>query len=689
MKIFWLISRKTAVLIVVITTLGLLGLTGCSQKSTPLKPLYTIDNTLPNEIGDVIRQLTTATSPRKERLTLHGANLYLIQNELDKCQLLLDTLFHRELPYKLKAQYLIILSLKSIRNQQSELALQALTTNQYGLFDIIDQLNAETQLTISELRANAYESTGNFLAAARERIFFGPLLIANSTISSPKENKPIESDPIQNNNEAIWRNLMSVPKNQLSELASSAVGADYQGWLQLAYLNKAYQDDLDIQIEELNSWISYWPDHMAATHLPGFLKALHSAANSRPQHIALLLPTSGKFKRAARAIQDGFLGAHYTAQNRRQRSNENQFGTHHADQHITLSVYDTSDYPEVEDAYHQAVADGAEMVIGPLKKENVARLKQEPNLTIPVLALNYTDNEKPTSPHFFQFGLRAEDEVRQVAERAWMEGHKQAAVLFPESEWGYRVQQAFVDHWLELGGFIVTQSAFTGKNDYSNAIKLMLNIEQSEKRARKLRKLLAEKVEFNPRRRQDIDFIFLLSSSKQARQIKPTLNFHYATDLPVFATSNIYEGRIDTDRDKDINGIKFVDIPWVLTDEDSVKAESRSYWEKSSNSLQRLHALGVDAYRLIPRLQVMVAVPNGSLFGATGTLTLAENQQIKRELIWAQIKRGSPKIIPVLLDTTTNPILPPPTVKSDNDSPASISTPEASRPTLNEPALDQ
>lgn len=326
------------------------------------------------------------------------------------------------------------------------------------------------------------------------------------------------------------------------------------------------------------------------------------------------------------------------------------------DKHLILSIYDTSSFEEVTQAYDQAVKEGAEMVIGPLKKDNVALLKQKRNLSIPVLALNYAGDQKPASRHFFQFGLRTEDEVRQVAERAWIEGNKHAAVLFPESEWGFRVQQAFVDHWLELGGNIVAQSGFTGKNDYSNAIKKMLNIEQSEQRAKNIKRVLGESIEFNPRRRQDIDFIFLLGSPGQARQIKPTLDFHYAADLPVFATSNIYEGHSDSDRDKDINGIQFVDIPWVLTDEDAVKAASQPVWGDSTDSQQRLYALGVDAYRLVPRLQLMLAVPNGSLFGATGTLSLAENQRIERKLMWAQIKRGVPELMPIILDTTTQPV---------------------------------
>lgn len=674
----------------IILFLCFLGFAGCSKKNTQFISGLSGNIDLSSHINDVIQQISLESSPARENLTIQSAEFYLKQNEFEKCQQLLDTLYPRELPPTLKSQYIIILSKKSIRNQQSEVALQALTTNQLGLFDIIDQLDKTTQIIISELRADAYEASGNFLAAARERIFFGPLLI-DETDSSQADNRitdlPVSSNdttgeitsprladanfdgPIQRNNEAIWRNLMAVPKVQLSKLAVTALGEDYRGWLELAYLNKAYQDDLDIQTSKLSDWIQHWPHHIATKHLPGFLRALQLAAESRPRHVALLLPSSGKFKKAAKAIQEGFLSAHYTSINRPNKSRTQT-------QDLQLSLYDTSNFETIKQVYDFAVENGAEMIIGPLKKGNVALLKMESDLAVPILALNYAGDDNPASQHFFQFGLRTEDEVKQVADRAWMDGRKQAAILFPETEWGFRVEKAFVDYWLELGGHVVAQSGFTGKNDYSDAIKIMLNIEQSEQRATGIRALLREKIEFNPRRRQDIDFIFLLSSPAQARQIKPTLDFHYAADLPVFATSNIYEGHSNADRDKDINGIQFVDIPWILTDDDEIKTESQPIWNNSNDTLQRLYALGVDAYRLVPRLQLMRAVPNGSLFGATGTLSLVKSQRIERKLLWAKIQRGVPELMAIKLDTTTQPISLP-RINSENNKgiPASVSTP--------------
>ena len=80
-----------------------------------------------------------------------------------------------------------------------------------------------------------------------------------------------------------------------------------------------------------------------------------------------------------------------------------------------------------------------------------------------------------------------------------------------------------------------------------------------------LRRIIRQPFEFDPRRRQDIDFIFLLANPSQARGIKPTLAFFFAEDLPVYSTSHMNdnsESRIDY---LDLAGIRFCDIPWKLT----------------------------------------------------------------------------------------------------------------------------
>ena len=47
------------------------------------------------------------------------------------------------------------------------------------------------------------------------------------------------------------------------------------------------------------------------------------------------------------------------------------------------------------------------------------------------------------------------------------------------------------------------------KSDYAVPIKQLLNIDESEQRYRTVRNLVRQKVEYEPRRRKDVDFIFM------------------------------------------------------------------------------------------------------------------------------------------------------------------------------------
>lgn len=608
--------------LIFILTLGV-GLFGCS--SAPVKPISTEteDLSFPSDIEQTLAKARTAASPFADELYLHAVELYQANKQYEEAQQQLQALHYQGLSEELKGKYIITQASLFIATQNADKAVELLTTNRLGLYDYYDYLPHELQIKVSTLRADAYEAMGNYLASARERIFFGPLLLT--------EEETLE------NNEGIWRNLMSLPATDLEQLSQTPGNLDFQGWVELAFVNKAYQDNLDMQVAKLNQWRERWSEHLANQNLPGELNALAQAALEQPSRVALLLPASGKFKGAANIIRNGFMSAYYTAM----RSGA---------QVPKLRFYDTSS-DNIISLYEQAVRDGAELIIGPLEKNNVRALATQPELPVRTMALNYLPDLREVPEAFFQFGLAAEDEAQQVSNRAWMMGHQNAAVLYPNTEWGLRIFTQFVDSWLELGGQVVAQAEYDRKAGFSAPIKSMLNLDQSEQRMRRLRSILQEKLEFYPRRRQDIDFIFVLSSPKEGRQIKPALAFHYAQDLEVYSTSRIHSAQNNPDLDKDLNGVQFVDIPWILNQADAIRENSDNAWPKLKGELRRLHALGVDAYRVYPRLGILKAVQNGAVYGATGSLHLNESNRIVRELLWAQIRGGTPRLLPVIKES--------------------------------------
>lgn len=597
-------------------------LSGCeTSQPKPSAQTPTMPSAQASTPEEALQKAQQADSPEAEKLLLHAADLLMLQRRYPEAQKVLDSIHYQSLSDPMRADFILAQGRLYIENQQPEQAVALLTTNQLGLYNFVDFLPAQKQVDIGELRAQAYAATGNALAAARERIFFGPLLDAESAI--------------QNNNEQIWQSLLSLPVETLEQLAQQTASSDFQGWAELAYLAKSYQDSLDQQLEQLKAWQQRWPNHSANRQLPGDMKALAQAALEKPEIVALLLPTTGRYETAAKTILDGFMSAHYAAQESGVRTPK-------------LLIYNTGEQGIVA-LYRQAVADGAELIVGPLDKDNVEALAKQDQLPVKTLALNYIPGLTEVPDNLFQFGLASEDEAKQIADRAWMEGHQNAAIFYPDNDWGFRVQTAFVDHWLSLGGNIVAQTAFDREQTFSDPIESMLNLDDSKRRASEIRRLANQSIEFEPRRRQDIDFIVMLSSSQEGRQIKPTLNFHYAQSLPVYATSRINGGEANADQDKDLNGVRFVDIPWVLTDGGRIKQKSNAVWPNRQGETARLHALGVDAYRLYPRLGILQAVANGAVFGATGRLRLTEGQRIERELLWAEFRRGRVVSLPMVI----------------------------------------
>ena len=174
-----------------------------------------------------------------------------------------------------------------------------------------------------------------------------------------------------------------------------------------------------------------------------------------------------------------------------------------------------------------------------------------------------------------------------------------------------------------------------------------MGIDQSQKRADHIKGLLTEKVEFQPRRRQDVDVIFMAAPPDQARQLKPLFDFYYAEDVPVYATSSIYSGHPNAKRDRDLNGVIFCDMPWLLSPERSkeVRTLLNQNAPNQSDQYNRLFAMGVDAFELTQWLSYMESNHEAHVSGATGNLYLTRGNLVERKLTWAKISDG----VPVLL----------------------------------------
>jgi len=380
-----------------------------------------------------------------------------------------------------------------------------------------------------------------------------------------------------------------------------------------------------------------------------------------PARIALLLPASGPLAKAAEAVRDGFFAAYFYRLNKTWQP--------------VIQVYDSGTRTDTMlTAYRQAVADGAGIVVGPLDRDDVKALahggdESIQSVTVPTLALNYVDNANGLTGapgHLYQFGLAPEDEARAAAERAWLEGRRNAIAFVQKGDWGDRVLHAFKTRFEALGGTVIdTQSYDPASSDFATPLRKLLGVTETKTRARTTK--IDPAIPEPPKRRQDMDFIFLSAFTQQARQIRPHLLFYYAGDVPVYTTSHVYTGKLDRNADADLNGLMFSDMPWVL-DAESPQPLQRAItrlWPQSAEQFKRLYALGVDAYNLIPLLSRMSADPGERMAGETGNLRMDEAQRIHRELRWARFVEGEP----LLLERLAEPVAPPEPVPQTVPSP--------------------
>ncbi len=415
-----------------------------------------------------------------------------------------------------------------------------------------------------------------------------------------------------------WANLQRATPEALANELTVASDPQWIAWLQLA-ADSAAGDDSAAAVMR---WLNRYPDHVAANPLPGGLGA-EIATAGRTGRIALLLPLSGRLAPAGTAVLEGYLAAHYAGEARGAAQDE-------------LVILDTARYPSASQAYDEAVRRGAGAVVGPLSKDAVAELATRLERPVPILALNRIEQVLPAAGGaLVQMSLSPEDEATTLADAAFGRGARQALVIRPAGSWGDTVEQALRERWAQLGGKIISGSSYNERSEHSASVKAALGIEASEQRARRVRDMLATEVEFTPRRRSDIDVVFLLTrNSADGRSIKPLLSFYYAGGIPVFALSGINSGRVDS-ANRDLAGTFLVEMPWLLGANPELRIAITS-GDTGSDNYTRLNALGADAHRVQSGFARLQAGPDALYRGATGLLTLDPELRIRRELTLAK-----------------------------------------------------
>ena len=325
----------------------------------------------------------------------------------------------------------------------------------------------------------------------------------------------------------IWRQLNALPFETLQKTQPGNRDT-LTGWYELAAGVRYQQGDPAAQQSHFTIWQQRWKNHPGAKKPPSVLT---SRIQSRaPKNIALLLPLQNEYEIPSNTLLNGFMSGYYQKLARGSAV-------------PNISIYDTSGV-SVSDAYNNAVNAGAQLVIGPMRQSQVEELLRLPALDVPTMTLNRVDKNIENPPeNLIQFGLSALDEVEQIADRAWLEGQTNVLLIAPDSGWGQRATDYFIDSWTARGGLVTGAIAYPATvKDFTKLLKAPLEIDLSEKRGLEMRRFINNSLSYTARRRSDIDLVVVLGYSEKVRQIKPSLDFLYAGDLPVYASSHIYNG---------------------------------------------------------------------------------------------------------------------------------------------------
>ena len=437
-------------------------------------------------------------------------------------------------------------------------------------------------------------------------------------------------------NEAeLWTGLMRAPLLAVQAAAQAAPNGTRKAWLQLAVDIRKAALSASKTRNALEAWRLNHPQHPASDLLAVRIAAVQRAETSPPRSVAALLPLSGELAPAGQAIRQGLLAAHYATTNHRRRP--------------TLQIIDVGpDGLPAPAAYQTAMAEGTQQVIGPLSKSAISDLAASTTLSVPVLALNRVP-EILNTPQLRQFGLAPEDDARAAAALARQLGYTRMTVIASADDWGQRVTEAFSEVFTDQAGEIVEMSTYTDQQeDMSLPIRTLFQLDASEERHARIQSITGVRLQFEDRRRQDMDGVFMAAFEPAARLIAPQIRFQRGIGLPVLATSQAYPQTTSDQANKDMEAVMITRMPWLLgRDTTRLSERVRTTLSAGNDNVRtgQLVALGLDSYQLLGRLGILNREPTVQFEGATGALRVDDQGRVRRHLLPTRVGNNGPRLI--------------------------------------------
>ncbi len=552
------------------------------------------------EAAEAYQRLAKRERDQRERLQLMSASAWREEGDFGQVRKALDAIKRSRLAQEQSLQYDLL---------DAEILLQAGDAD--GALNLLvadpTKLSGDLALRYHELRARGFAAKRDYADAANERAMLNALL-----------------DPVERaaNEFELKALIAKLPPEELRNLvrATSRTSPLY------AFLTASGAAPRDGGVSFTDS-VTSGP----AVKREG---SLRNAVRAPLRKIAVLLPQTGPAAGAAKAVQDGIISAY--------------FADVATDKPEILLMDSGVTAQSAQSAYQQAIAQGADFVIGPLQRDQVTAIFQNEQALVPILALNFAQAPVLPPQGSLQFALLPEEEAAAVAERMYARGLKRVAVLVPNDDFGTRAAEAFEAKFRNLGGEVLERGQFSATGtEYSDAIKTALGVAESQARTQMVRQTVGIPFTAQAARRYDLEGLFVAARPQQARLLLPQLRSFDAEDWPILATSHVYAGTVDRAKDRDLNGIEFCDAPWILGALDDASIPDRAAVDSLSSSFGaggRLFAYGIDAYRIAPYTGWLEQQTGTGIAGATGVLSVDKSGSIRRVPTCARIVDGAPAL---------------------------------------------
>ena len=413
--------------------------------------------------------------------------------------------------------------------------------------------------------------------------------------SSESEQTPFDSKP----KNQLWNHLLASDE----EIYAPRPGFEKE----LVRFSKGFvkANSLDQKRKLWLKWKKINSTHSFAIEPP---IALRLVEDFRGPNIAVILPLSGDFQAAGKAVRDGIVrSSFYEAKGLRG----------------TLNFYD-SEAQSMASILEMIGKSNASHILGPLLKENCnvfAQISKE--TSSPILLLNYIAENIEKSKHQYSLGLSIGHEIDSLMKEINQKAFDNILIVSNNSSWASRSKNLFEDKWLKT----ITSANFENPSDITGSISTAVGVETSNSRKESIDKIIRRPIKFLPRTRTDIDAIIAFISPSESETLESILKFHFLEETPVFASS---QSELHNRTFSELK-VRSLEFPFI-SQKNNANVFLKDQFELRTRFNQELFALGMDAFRLLQLIEIFSVAPDLKIHGQTGIVQLGEQQNFFRKL---------------------------------------------------------